>query len=165
MIHSKISEDIYQIRDGEVVLATAKRIDGGFLATLMDGSEAYESPTMRGLKDQIEAATATWSIKQPSKYAGLSVEDARRLCGISHGGIRHYVEELREFQPHVPRRHYGHAVQIMNYTDKAAYPWGAYEKAWLERNRKLVELVGLREVDYELYEATGRIEYLEEIKS
>jgi hypothetical protein len=150
----------YALYVGGNYVGCAVRSTEGFIFSGQDG-QALDPMSMKSLKAALPAL-----YPNPAKPAELhfTVDEARLFTAASHTAIRLSLDALRLFHPYLNRSEYG---------DVIVYQWARTWMTWEERHPDMAKMGrdflkrnphlgrGLREVDFDHYELTEEVRYLD----
>lgn len=157
----RIDQGVYKLISQGQVVGVLKQTDKGFYGSLVTGEELPEG-TMAHIKTVAESLVAAWEgfagrIKE--KQPRITIEEARKMAGLSHGMLNNYIREIKQFHPYVPVHKWGAAIVKMAFELQVKIPGmlTKYEKEWLEARKD--QLPEMKEVDWEWYELTRSVKY------
>lgn len=159
--HSIDDNGQYQLKVGATVLGLVRKTVDGFYAELFYG-DCAERSSMADLKlwaaDIVGTFQGLGERKQPAYY--ITVDDARKIGGLSHSQITTRVKELYKFHPYLRKEQYGAAILKEAMEAQARWPnIPGYKDAvkWLADNAD--KLPKMRVVDWEASERQRRPVY------
>lgn len=158
--HSLKNPELYEILAYGKPVGTAKRLEKGFYFE-SEVADAGEFGTMSSLKayvDGIVDKLEGFVQRATAKPNYLTVDEARRITGISHSKTNYFVKFIHEAYPWVRGHQYGWAIATLVMKEKATWDWAHYERQWLVDHAK--DLVHLPDLDWEIYNATKKVVYM-----
>lgn len=150
----------YSIFCGKFLLGAARKTEDGFLGETLFG-DVLEASTMKALKEAFATlADSLEGLKQHlvAKPYYITVDDARKIGGLSHSAIATRIKELHKFHPYLRGEQYGAAILKQAFEAQARWDWGKWERQWLIDNA--AKLPHLKTVDDAWFERTGQVRYL-----
>lgn len=156
--HSLVSDGTYLLHSGEMNVGTVRKTFDGFYAELVIG-DFFEGPTMKSVKEWVSLiAKRLPQYFTELKPLRISVEEVRSSMALSHTRCQSYIEEIYRFHPYIFRHQMGAAFQVLVYRDRARVGDKSAEW-WLKENFSI--LPKMRHPDWEAYESTGLVSYLD----
>lgn len=166
--HSTKDSEVYRLTCEGIWIGNAKKTTEGFFAHIYSTGETLEAESMKALKAAVlKSVEILQGLKAQIKAAAakpyyITVDDARKLCVISHGGIRIRLKELNENHPYLKQHQLGAAICRQHFETLASVPGeqGRWEREWLVKNKPLLPL--MKKVDLEETYRQRRPVYLSE---
>lgn len=157
MIHRNLTPETYQLYCQPELVGFVRKTEGGFYVELLLG-ESTELRTMAGVKDWAASFGFEGVEERASrKPTFMTVDQARRLTGLSHTKTNYLLWMVKKCWPWVRRDKLGITIAYLQMVELAKWPRGADARAWLEKNTK--DVPKLREVDWDLFNTTGEVLY------
>lgn len=158
--HQTPSPDSYVLLVGKEIVAYARKTVDGFYAELLNG-DTFELPTMKALKDKLaELADAFKGVveRRDTRPYYITVDDARKVGGMSHTMIAHYLNDVKQFHSYLQPQQWGAAIMKMRMELLASGESGEWAKVWLQNQAH--RLPTLRQVDMEAWNRYREVRYL-----
>lgn len=134
------SQGRYEIRAGKTRLGTAHREAGSFVFRAENVDLTVGARTMKSLKERVALWLPDEEVKRidelNERIQHPTIEDARRLTGMSHTCIKEFLKEIRLFQPQMHRQCYGGFMirrHMENFAERDVY----WARNWILNNPKV----------------------------